>query len=162
MSDAKTAANRRTRFLCVVDDTPECRVAVRYASQRAKNVGGGLSLLRVLAPPDAQAWSSVREMMVQEARDEAEKLMTAMAQRVFADSGIRPELIIRDGAPRDALLKLLGEDPSIRVLVLGGAPGSGGPGPLVSTLAGQMSGNLPVPVMVVPGNLTDEQVDAVT
>lgn len=162
MSDSANAARRRTKFLCVVDDTQECRVAVRYAAMRARNVGGSVSLLRVIALPDAQVWSSVREMMAQEAREEAEKLMTALAQQVSSDSGVRPELIVRQGAVREELLKLIAEDPAIRILVLAAAPGAGGPGPLVSALAGQLSGNLAVPVMVVPGSLTDAQIDEMT
>jgi nucleotide-binding universal stress UspA family protein len=162
MSDAAPAARRRSKFLCVVDDTPESRVAVRFASRRARNVGGSVSLLRVIALPDAQAWSSIREMMAQEAREEAEKLMTTLAQQVFSDSGVRPELIVRQGAVRDELLRLIAEDPGIRILVLAAAPGAGGPGPLVTALAGQLSGTLTIPVMVVPGSLTDEEIDEVT
>ncbi len=162
MTDPNQAMRRRRKFLCVVDDTSECRVAVRFASRRARNVGGGVALLRVTALPDAQVWSSVREAMAQEARDEAERLMTDLAQQVHVDSGIKPELLIREGAVTDELLKLIGEDADIRILVLAAAPGSGGPGPLVSALAGQMSGNLSVPVMVVPGSLTDAQIDEVT
>ena len=35
-----------------------------------------------------------------------------------------------------------------------------GPGPLVSLIAGPSGNAYPIPVTVVPGNLTDEQVDA--
>ncbi len=162
MSDPSQNMRRRQKFLCVVDDTSECRVAVRFASRRARNVGGGMALLRVTELPDAQVWSSVREVMAQEARDEAERLMSDLAQQVLADSGLKPELLIREGAVTGELLRLIGEDADIRILVLAAAPGSSGPGPLVSALAGQMSGNLAIPVMVVPGSLTDAQIDELT
>ena len=152
--------HRRTKFLAVVDDTPECRVAVKFASRRARNVSGGVVLLRVTELPDAQAWSSVREMMSQEAREEAERLLSEIAATVQTDCGLLPKIVIREGVVREEVLKLIGEDPDIRILVLAAAPGAGGPGPLVAALAGQMSGNLQVPVMVVPGGLTDDQVDA--
>lgn len=152
--------HRRTKFLAVVDDTPECRVAVKFASRRARNVSGGVVLLRVTELPDAQAWSSVREMMSQEAREEAERLLGEIAATVQADCGLLPKIVIREGVVREEVLKLIGDDPDIRILVLAAAPGAGGPGPLVAALAGQMSGNLQVPVMVVPGGLTDDQVDA--
>ena len=42
------ALHRRTKFLAVVDDTPECRVAVKFASRRARNVSGGV--VRLLRP----------------------------------------------------------------------------------------------------------------
>ena len=100
MPDTAAAARRRSKFLAVVDDTPECRVAVRYATCRARNVGGSVSLLRVTPPPDAQAWASIREMMSQEAREAAEQLMAELAQSVQADAGVRPEFVIREGVVR--------------------------------------------------------------
>lgn len=60
------------------------------------------------------------------------------------------------------MLKLIESDPAIRILVLAAAPGPAGPGPLVTALAGQMAGNMRVPVTVVPGSLTSEEIDELT
>ena len=158
MSDDKPA-RRRHKFLVVVDNTPEVRAALRFATRRARNVGGGVTLLRVIVPEDSQLWAGVGEIMREEAREEAEKLLQSMADHVQTDSGIMPELVIREGRTKDELLALIAEDPSIRILVLAAAPGKDGPGPLVTALAGQMSGELQIPITVVPGNLTDEQID---
>jgi hypothetical protein len=46
--------------------------------------------------------------------------------------------------------------------VLAAGTGSEGPGPLVSTLVSKYSGTLKVPLTIVPGSLTDAQVDAIT
>jgi hypothetical protein len=35
-----------------------------------------------------------------------------------------------------------------------------GPGPLVSTIAGKSASTFPIPVVIVPGGLTDEEIDA--
>lgn len=156
--------NRRTKFLVVVDQTPECRTALRFATQRACKVGGNVILLHVIEPPapDGQQWMSVANLMQEEAREQAEQLMQQLASQVHAESGINCELVIREGRKRDELLALISEDPSIRILVLGAASGGEGPGPLVSALAGQMSGSMRVPITVVPGNLSNEQIDALT
>lgn len=161
MSEAK-APRRRHKFLVVVDDTPEVRAALRFATRRARNVGGGVTLLRVIVPGDSQLWAGVGEIMREEAREEAEKLLQTMADHVQTDSGIMPELVIREGRTKDELLALIAEDPSIRILVLAAAPGKDGPGPLVTALAGQMSGELQIPITVVPGTLSDEQIDDLT
>ncbi len=161
MNDAKPA-RRRHKFLVVVDDTPEVRAALRFATRRARNVGGGVTLLRVIVPGDSQLWAGVGEIMREEAREEAEKLLQTMADHVQTDSGIMPELVIREGRTKDELLALIAEDPSIRILVLAAAPGKDGPGPLVTALAGQMSGELQIPITVVPGTLSDEQIDDLT
>ena len=162
MTDNTTSQRRRNKFLVVVDDTPEVRVALRYATRRARRVASGVTLLRVIAPADFQHWLGVEKLMREEARDDAERLLQDLSAQVHNDSGITPELVIREGRTRDELLMLIDEDPDIRMLVLAAAPGSEGPGPLVTALAGQMSGNLRVPITVVPGSLSDEQVDELT
>ncbi len=148
------------KLLVVVDDTPECRVALRYASRRALKTKGIVALLYVIEPPaDMPQWLGVAQIMRDEARDEAEAVLHDLADEVQRVAGQIPELIIREGIKREQLLKLIEEDPSIRLLVLGAGTGSEGPGPLVTALAGQMSGSLPVPITVVPGNLSPQDVD---
>ena len=150
------------QFLVVVDDTPECRKALRFAWRRAQRTGAGVTLLRVIDPVDFQHWLSVEERMREEAREEAEELLQKLAVEVQQQSTILPELVVREGAVRDAVVKLIDDDKTIRILVLGAGTGSEGPGPLVTQLAGKMSGALRVPVTVVPGNLADEQLDLLT
>ncbi|HYM32497.1 MAG TPA: universal stress protein [Candidatus Cybelea sp.] len=162
MAADASASRRRSKFLVVVDNTPECKLALRFATHRARNVGGGVTLLHVIEPPEVQHWAAVANVMQQEAREEAERLMQDLATQVHDDSGIMPELVIREGRKIDGLLSLIAEDPSIRILVLGAGTGSEGPGPLVSALAGQMSGTLSIPITLVPGGLSPEQVDELT
>lgn len=152
----------RSKFLVVVDDTPECRTALRFASRRARRTGGGVVLLRVIEPADFQHWAAVEKLMREEAREEAEKLLTALASQVNESAGIMPEYTIREGHPAEQILALIEEDKSIRILVLGASPDKEGPGPLVSRLAGQMSGSMRVPITLVPGSLTNEEIDEVT
>jgi len=162
MNEAAEKKSHRRSFLVVVDDTPECRVALRFASMRAKKTGGGVVLLHVIEPADFQHWMAVENLMREEAREEAELLLQGLAAEVHEWSGIMPEYRIREGRKLDEILALLEAEPSIRVLVLGASPDAEGPGPLVSRLAGQISGSMPVPITVVPGNMTPEQIDDVS
>ena len=73
-----------------------------------------------------------------------------------------PVVFIRRGSARDQLLELLVEEPSISILVLAAGTGSKGPGPLISTLAGKLYSKLQVPITIVPGTLSDEDIDALT
>ncbi|MDA0368134.1 MAG: universal stress protein [Proteobacteria bacterium] len=158
MSDSLEAR----QFLVVVDDTPECRKALRFAWRRAHRTGAGVTLLRVIDPLDFQHWLSVEERMREEAREEADELLKKLAAEVQQQSTILPELVVREGDVREVVVKLIEEDKTIRILVLGAGTGSEGPGPLVSQLAGKMSGAMRVPVTVVPGNLSDAQLDLLT
>ena len=149
-------------FLCVIDSTEEVRVAIRFASRRASRTGGRVALLYVIEPAEFQHWMSVEEKMREERREEAERVLQNLAAQVNDISGAMPALYVREGSPGDEILKLIDEEPQISVLVLGAGTGKKGPGPLVSSLAGKMSGKFPIPITVVPGNLTEDQIDSLT
>ena len=149
-------------FLVVVDATEEMKVALRFACQRAKNTGGRVALFYVMEPADFQHWMAVGEKMREERREEAERILHDLASDVNDITGSMPVLYVREGSPVDELEKLINEEPNIRILVLGAGTSKKGPGPLVTSLAGKFSGQFPVPITVVPGNLTLEQVDALT
>jgi hypothetical protein len=72
-----------------------------------------------------------------------------------------PEFLIKqaDNA-RAALKQVLSEDPDIKILVVASAAGGRGPGALVSSIAkeGAVWGGRKVPVTIVPGDLTDEEI----
>lgn len=148
-------------FLVVVDETEEMRVALRFACRRARNTGGRVALLYVIEPSDFQHWQAVGDLMREEARSEGEQLLQKLAAQVNKLAGNIPALHVREGKVRDELMKLLEEEPSISILVLGANTGSRGPGPLVSALTGKLVGKLRVPLTIVPGNLSDEAVDAI-
>ncbi len=149
-------------FLAVVDQSEELRVALRFASLRAKNTGGRVALLYVIEPADFQHWMAVEDLMHDERRQEAEEVLRTFSAQVQEWSGKTPVLYVREGKMREELLKLIDEDQGISILVLAAATGTAGPGPLVSSLAGKMSERLRVPLTVVPGNLTDEQIESLT
>jgi len=157
MSDSGRLARN---FLVVVDDTPECRLALRWAARRASRFGdGGVVLLRVTPPPDFQHWMGVGELMREEARQDAESLLTGLAREMLADTDLTPQFVIREGDIVEQVQSVIDEDKSIRILVLGASDESGGPGPLVRIFAGERSGGLRIPVTIVPGTLSRDQVD---
>jgi nucleotide-binding universal stress UspA family protein len=162
MAAASTPAKRDRVFLVVVDDSPEREVALIYACLRARKGGGRVALLRVIEPAGQVEWAGVGVMMQEEAREEAEKLLSGLAARVQEITGGLPILLIREGEARDELLALVEEDPRISILILASAAGSGGPGPLISALIGRYAQRLRVPVTIVPGTLDEEELDRVT
>lgn len=157
----RTGIRAVRKFMIVVDDTPECMNALRFAARRAAKTGGGVVMLYVIAPEEFQHWIGVGDIMRHEARENAEERLKNLADKVKDVAGVLPEFVIREGVARDEILAQISEDREIGVLVLGAGDSSEGPGPLVSSLAGRMSGALSVPVTVVPGGLTPEQIDAV-
>jgi len=148
-------------FLVVVDESPELKLAIRYACLRAKKTGGRVAMAHVTAPEDMQEWIGVSRLIKEESRQQAEALMQKMAAEVQKLSGAMPVLYFREGDRREEVMKLIDEEPSVSILVLGAATGPKGPGPLVQALTSKYVGKLRVPVTIVPGNLTADDIDHV-
>lgn len=151
-------AGHRRKFLAIIDDTPECERAVAYASKRAQTTGGVLVLLFVIEPDDFQHWLGVEKIMREEANAGARAALDGYATSVRQKLGIEPELVVREGKPADEIHKLIEDDQDIAVLVLGAGAGKEGPGPLVGSIAGKGAA-FPIPVTVVPQNLSDEDLE---
>ncbi len=161
MSEPSSPSSQEQRiFLVVVDETEEMRVALHYAARRARHTGGRVALLYVIEPTDLQQWMAIETLVREEKRQAAEALLSRLSAEVQERAGSMPVMHIREGRRRDELLKLIDEEPGISILVLAAGTGPEGPGPLVSTLVGKMSGKLRVPITIVPGSLTDAQIEA--
>lgn len=159
---AEKSKRGKRKFLVIIDDTEECGRAVRFASRRAESTGGGVTLLFVIAPADFQHWLNVETIMRAEAQEEARATLKRFVDEIATYSSMKPELVIREGSRAEEIVRLIEEDKAIAILVLAAAYGSEGPGPLVSSLAGKGSGPFPIPVTIVPGNLSDAEIDRLT
>jgi nucleotide-binding universal stress UspA family protein len=115
----------------------------------------------VMDPPDSQQWGGVADLMRQEARQQAEQVVGAHAETAATLTGQPPAIHIREGKSREELLKLIAEDRSISVLVLGSSSTNEGPGPLVSAFIGKTGSQLRIPLTIVPGGLSEAEVDAI-
>ena len=148
----------RSKFLVIVDDSQELSVAIRFAAKRAENTKGGVILLNVIEQFDPQQWQSVEDIILQEARDKAQQKLQKWSKIINDLNGIVPEVIVKEGVSSEKIIETLESDDAIRFLVLAAA-NADQPGPLVSLLAGQKSGKLPVPVVIIPQDLSDELID---
>jgi len=91
-----------------------------------------------------------------------QQLLQRLAKTVVDEIGKLPVIYIKEGSARDELIELLANDPSISILVLAASTGPEGPGPLISFLASKGMAKLRVPVTIVPGSLTHEEIDAIS
>jgi nucleotide-binding universal stress UspA family protein len=149
-------------FLVVVDDSKEQQAALHYAARRAAHTGGRVALLYVIEPSELQHWISIENLAREERREEAEQVMQSLCEQIAAIAGAIPIVYIREGHRRDQLLALIAEEPSISILVLAAGTGPEGPGPLITHLIANPVSRLRIPITIVPGNLTLEQLDAVS
>lgn len=153
-------AGHKRKYLVIIDDSPECDRAVYWASQRAARTGATLLMLRVIDTSDRnQQWLGVADIMRAEAHEQANAALDLAAGRANGVAGITPERAIREGDLSEEILKMIDEDEDIGILTLAAGIGKEGPGPLVTNLA-KNAGTYPIPVAIVPGDLTDDELDA--
>lgn len=149
------------KFMVVLDDTRECLNAMRFAALRAAHTGGGVQILSVIPPEEYQHWMGVADLMRAEARERIEAHFGVFAKWMREKLGVDPELVIREGDPVAEILAQVNEDAAIGVLVLGASHEKSGPGPLVSQLT-RIAGTLPIPITVVPGDMSKERLESIT
>ena len=150
------------KYLVVVDGTAEVDRSVYYASRWAVRAGGGVVMLRVIDTEDRnQQWLGVADIMRAEAEDAANAALDRASGRANGIAAITPERVIREGDPVEQILDVIDKDVDIAVLVLAASAGAEGPGPIITALA-KIAGTFPIPMTVVPGNLSDTDIDALS
>jgi nucleotide-binding universal stress UspA family protein len=152
------------KFLLVVDESQEVESALYYTASRVQRSSGTVVMLYVIEPGEYQHWMGVRQKQLEEETTKAKALFRLFRRKLnlAGFEAVPSEEIIREGPPAEEILKLIAEDEDIAILVLGAATDTkDGPGPLVSSLAaGNAVGGFPVPVTVVPGKLSLDEIKA--
>ena len=155
-------AGHRPKFLVVMDDSPECDRAAYFACRRAMRTGASVLMLRVIEMHDRnQQWLGVADIMRAEAQEEANAILDRHSKRVSKITGVMPERVIREGEKAEQMLALIDEDEDIALLILAAGTGNEGPGPMVANLV-KNAGTFPIPAAIVPGHLSDEDLDSLT
>ena len=145
-------------YLVVVDDSAESRVALRFSARRAAKTGGRIEVLGVVEPQDFVQFGGVQAAMEEEQRLRIEGVVSSAIGEILDESGISANIIIRQGEVVKSVRDYVAGRDEIAALVLGAAP-SGAPGLLVVNFTGNDAGQLPCPVMIIPGSLTDERLE---
>lgn len=153
----------RRKYLLIVDESAEAEPALYFCASRIAHSSGSIVLLYCIEPQDYQHWAGVRQVQIEEETNKAKALFRLFRRKLTTGEfdHVAVEEVIREGKTAEEILKLIEEDPDIAILVLGAAPDSKGPGPLVSRLAtGGYAGTFPIPITIVPGNLSLADVKA--
>ena len=155
-------SGHQRKYLVVIDDSEECDRAVYWAAKRAARTKSSVVMLRVIETEGRnQQWLGVADIMKQEANEEANAQLEKYSGRANGIAGITPERIVREGVTSEVIAQLIDEDADIGILVLGAGTQTEGPGPLVSNI-GKIAGTFPIPLAIVPGHQSDEELDAMS
>jgi nucleotide-binding universal stress UspA family protein len=151
-------AEAKRTYLVVVDDSAESRVALRFSARRAAKTGGKVEVLGVVEPQDFVQFGGVQAAIEEEQRLRIEGVVSSAIGEILDESGIEANIIIRQGEVVKSVRDYVAGRDEIAALVLGAAP-NGSPGPLVANFTGNDAGQLPCPVMIIPGSLSDERLE---
>ncbi|MCF6314955.1 MAG: universal stress protein [Marinosulfonomonas sp.] len=149
------------KFLVVLDDSRECLNAMRFAAMRARKSGGGVAVLSIIPPEEFNHWIGVGDIMREEARERIEVHYEVFAKWMRDRQGIEPELVIREGEAVTEIMAQVAEHSDIGLLVLGAGSEKKGPGPLITKLMKSVA-NFPIPITIVPGEMSKERLEAIT
>lgn len=148
-------------YLVMADESEEFSVALRYAARMAENNRGRLAILYVSDLQDFQHWGNIESKMRRELRERSETQLWSVAKKVNDLNGMMPILYVAEGDRSDALVDVINGDLSIKMLVLAAGTSPSGPGPLVSYFTGKGISRLRIPLVVVPGHLEPQKIDAI-
>ncbi|WP_375451161.1 universal stress protein [uncultured Devosia sp.] len=149
----------RRKFLVVIDETPECDRALTFAAYRTKRTGGTVVLMSVVEPPGFVGLG-VEDVLRAEAVEEAERNLDIRLARLRDIGDVRTESVIREGDAAEQIERVIGQDRDIAILALAASTSPDGPGPLVLHFANRAN-DLPIPLTIVPGRMTDEEIIAI-
>ena len=151
-------------ILVIADESKEMEVALQYACARSKKTSRKIIIASFIEPIDVLTTQGVTEIMINEAREEAEKRLQSAASFVKESTGFMPVLQIREGEIMKELKALIEEEENINVLVLAANVDEAikDPGPIINSLITKEFSNFRVPVMIVPGNFSKEHIALLT
>lgn len=151
------------KFLVCVDEKDHSRVALRFACAKAQKTGAKVEVIYVIEPADLNTFQAVVESIEAQKREEAEKLLTKLAEDVVAWCGLTPSIIVRQGTISEQIINAIEEDSDINMLMLGAAAdGSSSKNGILTTITAQMGVRIHIPLLIVPGDLTDKQITDLT
>jgi nucleotide-binding universal stress UspA family protein len=156
--DADQSGKPQRVYLVIMDETEEARRALRFAARRSVRTGGTVHILALVPRQEFVVFAGIQATIEAEARERAEVLVTTAAGSLASESGLTPVISVRNGDGPNVVRAYLAEHPEVSALVLGAAA-EGSPGPLTNYFAGN-AGTLPCVLMIVPGHVDEEGIDA--
>jgi nucleotide-binding universal stress UspA family protein len=149
----------KRKFLVVIDETPECERALTFAAYRVKRTGGTVVLMSVVQKPEFIGLG-VEDVLRAEAVEEAERNLDTRLARLRDIGDVKVESVIREGEAAEEIERVIEQDRDIAILVLAASTQGEGPGPLVMHFANRANA-LPIPLTIVPGRMSDEEIIAI-
>ena len=162
MTDQTASVSQNATILVCISDNDHSRIAVKFAASKAKRTGCKLCILHVVNASDYQSALAVADVMRQELIDASRVLLERFAEEAKEWADLTPCVLTREGRISDEIVNAVEDDNSINMLILGTSLKSPGREDLLPLLVSQLGNRLLIPMTIVPGNLTEQQIKALT
>lgn len=153
---------KKLKLLVCVDNSQHSRVAVRFACREAERLSFKVELIHVINPSEYNTLFMGGDMLREEKQAEADALLKDIAKEAKQFSKIKPTYQIREGFLSDEVVKAIEEDGTVNMLILGKAPESGSKSDFIAVLSAELVSKIMIPMLIVPGDLTDAQIEDLT
>lgn len=147
-------------YLVCANEKKHSEVALRFACKRAARHNASITLLYVINPMDYNTVFSVADVIKEDRREQAKTLLNDLTKKVALWCGQPVHTVIREGKIAEEIVAEINSNERISLLLLGvSADGSSTKGKLLPQLSNELGNSYHIPLLLIPGNLTDEQID---
>ena len=152
---------KKSKLLLCIEDSQHSRIALKFAACKAKNLGFTLEMIHVINPSEynTNTLFGGGEKIRDERRVEVEKIMKVFAAEVQKLYTFTPSYIIKEGVLGEEIVKAISSDGNFSMLILGKAAQELKSKDIISQLTSELALKIMIPMIIVPGNLTDQQIE---
>ncbi|MBI1274946.1 hypothetical protein GC177_03110 [bacterium] len=147
------------KYLVCISPSDHSRVMLKFACQRAQKRGSRITLLHVVEPAEFQGMLSVVEKLREERRAEAKTFMDEAAKYVKEITGRPATVLIKEGNVEEQIIQTAQEDADLNMIMLGTSTNPQKRDVKIGSLAKALGDKLFVPLLIIPGTLTDQQIE---
>ena len=162
MTIIKNIDNKKVNYLVCVNNEPYSEVALHFACKLAKNNNGLVTILHVIEPSDYHSLGGVEHAMRSEKHDDAQKLLDTLSSKAYEWSGIVPIVLLKEGQIEDEIIEVVGGDETVNMMLVGAAPDGANKSKILPPLVSSLGTKFAIPMMIVPGNLSEDKVKILT
>lgn len=142
-------------YLVCVSNSDYSKIALEFAHQLALKKNGKLIVLHVTEPIDFKSFGLVANKMQEEREKEAGKLLRNLTRGIH----IEKILLHKEGFIDEEITKVIEENNDISMLIVGAAAETNIKSKTLQPLVSQVGHKLLIPMLIVPGNLTGQQIE---
>ena len=154
--------NNRNYFI-VIDQSEEMWTAVKFAIKRAKSTKSQLTTISFIeSVSDGMMLTSITESILDKDQIEEEKIKhKEVHEFIYQNSKIKADTEIFKINEIDSFIEFLNKYSSNSTIILATSQDIGKPGPLIDKLIYEKNNTLLCPLVVINGNLKDEEIEKI-